>query len=188
MSTVRTFIAIMLDGSLHHTLSEIVERFASSKAAVKWVAPENTHVTLKFLGNVEEERLPEVYAACERAAEGFEPIDLEMKAVGCFPSMNRPRVVWLGIEKGVELVEKLQQSVEGELERIGFAREERGFSAHLTIGRVKGQKGISNLCRLLEEEKNVFIGSMRADKISVMKSKTAPAGPIYTELKAIPLK
>lgn len=188
MGTVRTFIAIMLDGSLHNTLTEVVEKFASSKASVKWVAPENTHVTLKFLGNVDEERLPEICAACERAAEGFGHIELEMKAVGCFPDMNRPKVVWLGIEKGTEQVERLQEKVEAELERIGFAREERGFTAHLTIGRVKGRQGISNLCRLLEEERNVFIGSMRADKISVMKSKTLPTGAVYTELKAIPLE
>jgi len=188
MATVRTFVAIMLDGSLHRTLTEVVERFASSKASVKWVAPENTHVTLKFLGNVDEERLTEVYEACERAADGIGPIDLEMKAVGCFPGMKRPRVVWLGIEKGEEHVRELQQRVESELERMGFAREERTFTAHLTIGRVKGRKGISNLCRLLEEERNVFIGLMRAEKISIMKSKTLPTGPIYTELKAIPLR
>jgi len=187
MPVVRTFIAINLHGSLHHTLTELVERFASSKASVKWVAPENTHLTLKFLGNVEEDRLPEVCAACERAAAGFGPIELEMKAVGCFPNIKRPRIVWLGIEKGAEEVKKLQQMVESELERIGFPKEEREFKAHLTIGRVKGRQGISNLCRLLEEERNIFIGSMRADKISVMKSKTLPSGPVYTELKAIPL-
>jgi 2'-5' RNA ligase len=185
---VRAFIAILLDGSLHNTLTEVVEKFASSKASVKWVAPENTHVTLKFLGSVAEELLPDVFSACERAAEGIGPIDLEMKAVGCFPDMNRPRVVWLGIEKGTELVERLQEKVETELEGIGFKREERGFTAHLTIGRVKGQKGITNLCRLLEEDRNVFIGAMRANKISVMKSETLPTGAVYTELKAIPLK
>ena len=188
MAQVRAFIAILLDGSLHNTLTEVVEKFASSKASVKWVAPENTHVTLKFLGNVDEESLPDVFAACERAAEGVGPMELEMKAVGCFPDMNRPRIVWLGIEKGAEQVEHLQEKVEDELERIGFKREERGFTAHLTIGRVKSRKGISNLCRLLEEDRNVFIGSMRADKISVMKSKTLPTGAVYTELKAIPLR
>ncbi len=188
MPVVRTFIAINLDGSLHHTLTEVVERFASSKASVKWVAPENTHITLKFLGNVDEDRLAEVYAACEIAAEGFGPIDLEMKAIGCFPSLKRPRIVWLGIEKGAEDVKRLQQKVEAGLERIGFPNEEREFKAHLTIGRVKGRQGISNLCRLLEEDRNIFIGSMRADKISVMKSKTMPSGPVYTELKAIPLQ
>ena len=189
MAQIRVFIAIPLDGSLHTTLTEVVEKFALSKASVKWVAPENTHVTLKFLGSVDDEKdLPGVFAACERAAEGFAPIELEMRAVGCFPDMNRPRVVWLGIEKGAEQVERLQKKVENELQRIGFEREERGFTAHLTIGRVKSQKGINNLCRLLEEDRNVFIGSMRANKISVMKSKTLPTGAVYTELKAIPLK
>jgi 2'-5' RNA ligase len=188
MAAVRTFIAIMLDGSLHNTLTEVVEKFASSKASVKWVAPENTHVTLKFLGNVDEARLEEVYTACERATEGFGPIELEMKAVGCFPTMNRPKIVWLGIERGTDLVKEIQQSIESELELAGFPSEQREFTAHLTIGRVKGKEGISNLCRLLEEDRNVFIGSMRAEKISVMKSKTTPAGAIYTELKSIPLK
>ena len=184
---VRTFIALTLDGSLHKTLSEVIDRFASSRASVKWVTPQNVHATLKFLGNVEEARLPEVFAACENAAGGFKPIELEVRAVGCFPDMRRPRVVWLGIEKGDEALKKLQKTVENELELIGFPKEEREFRAHLTIGRVKGKEGIARLCRLIEEERNVFIGSMRAEKISVIKSKTLPSGPVYTELKAIPL-
>ena len=188
MAPVRTFVAITLDGSLHNTLHEVIEKFAASKASVNWVAPQNVHVTLKFLGNVEEERLPAIFSACEKAAEGFSPIDLEVRAVGCFPTLARPRVVWLGLEKGKEAVRELQRSVERELELIGFPKEEREFTAHLTIGRVKGKQGISRLCRLLEEERNIFIGSMRAASISVMKSKTLPSGPVYTELKAVPLQ
>jgi 2'-5' RNA ligase len=188
MAPVRTFIAIKLDGSLHNTLNEVIEKFAASKASVKWVAPQNVHITLKFLGNVEEERLPAIFSACEKAAEGFSPIDLEVRAVGCFPTSARPRVVWLGLEKGKETVRELQHSVERELELIGFPKEERGFRAHLTIGRVKGKQGINRLCRLLEEERNIFIGSMRSTTISVMKSQTLPSGPVYTELKAVALQ
>ncbi|MBI4832474.1 MAG: RNA 2',3'-cyclic phosphodiesterase [Candidatus Lindowbacteria bacterium] len=170
MATVRTFIAITMAGSLHKTIGEVIDKFSSSKASVKWVEPHNAHVTIKFLGIVEEARLPEVFAACEKAAEGFNPIDIEVKAVGCFPSMKRPKVVWLGIEKGAESIKQLQQRVEAELERIGFPKEDKPFKAHLTIGRMKGQQGMSRLCSLLEEERNVFIGSMRAEKLSVMKS------------------
>ena len=83
---------------------------------------------------------------------------------------------------------RLRKKVEDKLERIGFERDERGFTARLTIGRVKSQKGINNLCRPLEEDRNVFIGTMRAEKISVMKSKTLPTGAVYAELEAIPLK
>ena len=187
MAPVRTFIAIKLDGSLHNTLNEVIEKFAASKARVKWVASQNVHITLKVLGNIEEERLPDIFSACEKAAEGFSPIDLEVRAVGCFPTLARPRVVWLGLEKGKEAVKELQHSVERELELIGFPEEEREFRAHLTIGRVKGKEGITRLCRLIEEERNIFIGSMRVATISVMKSKTLPSGPFYTELKSISL-
>lgn len=187
MASIRTFISINLDGSLHKTLGEVIERFASSKASVKWVPPENAHLTFKFLGNIDESRLPEIVTACERAVEGTKPIDVEVRAVGCFPNMNRPRIVWLGVEKGREELRELQRKIERELEKIGFPGEDREFKAHLTIGRVKGRQGISKLCRLLEEDRNVFIGLMRADKISIMKSKTLPSGPVYTELKAIPL-
>jgi 2'-5' RNA ligase len=188
MAAVRTFISINLDASLHKSLSDVLRTLSSSKAGVKWVPPENAHLTLKFLGNVEETRLAEVFAACERAAGGVRQIDLEMRAVGCFPSVDRPRIVWLGVQKGVEELKQLQRKVEEELEQIGYPREDREFRAHLTIGRVKGKQGMSRLRRLLEQEKNIFIGSMRADKISVMKSKILPGGPVYTELKAIPLQ
>ena len=187
MAAVRTFVAITLHGSLHNTLSEIVSKLSSANAKVKWVKPENVHLTLKFLGNVEEERLPEVFSACERAAEGVSPIDLEMRALGCFPDTKSPRIVWLGIERGVEAVKRLQERVENEFTAVGFSREEKAFKAHLTIGRVKGKQGMSRLCRLLEEERNIFVGVMHAEKISVMKSKTLPAGPVYSEMKAIPL-
>jgi 2'-5' RNA ligase len=187
MGAVRTFIAIMLDASLHNTLTEVVGKFASTNASVKWVSPENTHVTLKFLGNIDEERLPDIYTACERAAEGLAPFDIEMRAVGCFPNIKRPKVVWLGVGKGIDALREISQRIEAELEDIGFPHEKRGFKAHLTIGRVKGRQGVSDLCRLLEENSDVVIGSMRAEKISVMKSKTLPSGPIYTELRAIQL-
>jgi 2'-5' RNA ligase len=187
MAAVRTFVAITLHGSLHETIGDIIDKLSASNAKVKWVEPENVHLTLKFLGNVEEERLPEVYEACERAAKGAGPIDLEMRALGCFPDVKNPRIVWLGIERGADVVKQLQERVESELRAIGFPKEDRPFRAHLTLGRVKGKQKLAVLCRLLDEKRNIFVGSMRAEKISVMKSKTLPTGPIYTELKAIPL-
>lgn len=188
MAQVRAFISINLAGSLHRTLTEVIEKFSAARASVKWVEPENAHLTLKFLGNVEEERLPEVFDACEQAVKGIGPIDMEVRAVGCFPNKNRPRIVWLGIEKGAERVKELQRRVESELERIGFPKEDREFKTHLTIGRVKGKQGISRLCQLLEEERNIFLGSMRTEKVSVMKSQTLPKGPVYTELRAVALE
>jgi 2'-5' RNA ligase len=187
VAAIRTFIAIMLDASLHGRLTEVVESLATSGASIKWVSPENTHITLKFLGNVDEARLPEIFAACRRAADGPIPFDIEMKTVGCFPDSRRPKVVWLGIGKGVEKVKELNQSIEAELESVGFSLEERAFRAHLTIGRVKGRQGIPGFCHMLEDKSDVIIGSMRAEKISVMKSKTLPSGPVYTELEAIRL-
>ena len=187
MAAIRTFIAMNLDTSLHGPIAKLIEKLSPSGASVKWVVPHNVHVTLKFLGNMEESLLPDVYAACERAAIGSEPIDLEIRTLGCFPNLNRPRVVWLGIEQRWDAVKQLQKKVERELELIGFPKEERKFKAHLTIGRVKAQKGIAGLRQLIEEEQNIVIGSMRAEKFSVMKSKTMPAGPIYNELKAVPL-
>jgi 2'-5' RNA ligase len=188
MAAVRTFIALNLDGSLLESIKKVIEKLASSKAGVKWVAPQNVHLTLKFLGNVEEARLPDIYAACERAASGSEPMELEIRQLGCFPNSKRPRVVWLGIEKDSEALIQLQNKVEHELELVGFPSENRKFTAHLTIGRVKGQQGISKLCQLIEEENNIFVGSMRADNFSVMKSRLLPSGPIYSELKAIPFR
>ncbi len=187
MAPVRTFVAIVIHDSLHATLDKLLEKLSSSNAKVKWVQPENVHLTLKFLGNVEEERLPEVFEACEGAAKNVSAIDIEMRALGCFPDPKSPRIVWLGIERGADAVRQLQQKVESELQAIGFPKEEKPFKAHLTIGRVKGKQGLSRLCRLLDDQKNIVIGSMRVQKISVMKSKTLPQGPVYTELKAIPL-
>lgn len=187
MAAVRTFVAILLDDSLRKSITEIIGKLSTSKAKVKWVEPENVHVTLKFLGDVEEERLPEVYAACERAAAGVGPINLEMRSIDCFPNRKNPRIVWLGVERGAEAVKRLQGRVESELAQIGFSADDKQFRAHLTIGRVKGKERLSMLGRLLDKEKNVLIGSMRAEKVSVMKSKLLPSGPEYTELKAIPL-
>ncbi|MBP6964421.1 MAG: RNA 2',3'-cyclic phosphodiesterase [Armatimonadetes bacterium] len=180
MEKIRTFIAVKLPGEVRRRLAEIEKRLMESGADVKWVPEENFHITLKFLGGVEQAKMSGVREAVERAASGVRPFDLGFAGVGSF---GRPtRVVWVGIESGRDELRSLAALVDGELAGVGFPREDRPFGAHVTLGRVRSPRGAESLRERIEELKNERAGSAPVDGVSVMRSELRPGGPVYTAL------
>jgi 2'-5' RNA ligase len=181
MEYVRTFIAIHLSEALRGKVSELQEILKKSGARVKWVENENLHITLKFLGGVERQKLQSIFDACCKVGESFYPFVLGLGSLGAFPSLKNPRVIWIGIEKGREEIQKLAKELNSNLEQLGFKSGEE-FKPHLTIGRVKGTE-----CRekLIEKITNTIIsvGELKVDRIYVMKSQLTREGPIYTIMK-----
>ncbi|MDI7277312.1 MAG: RNA 2',3'-cyclic phosphodiesterase, partial [Anaerolineae bacterium] len=135
---VRTFVAIELDVDLRTTLGELQGRLRRAPLARlgRWVAPEGIHLTLKFLGNVPAGRVPELGEALRRACARIAPFEIAIAGLGCFPSYQRPRVLWVGVEEPTGSLERLYSAVERELERVGFRPEGRPFTPHLTLARV----------------------------------------------------
>jgi RNA 2',3'-cyclic 3'-phosphodiesterase len=168
-------------------LSAEIERLRQVAGGVGWVAPENLHITLKFLGRVEEARLVLVRACLDRAAAGIGPFEIAIESLGAFPAPTRPRVIWAGVDKGLEPLAALAGRVERELAEMGFAPEARGFTAHVTLGRVREPRRNPALATALERAGAITLGALRVDRLSLMRSDLSPAGARYTELSAHPL-
>lgn len=186
MATVRAFIAIEMTPWLD-VLAQMQEelRCGPGGRAGRWVRPEAIHLTLKFLGDVPEERLANVYAAVDRACQGVGPLRICPSSLGCFPNAGNPRVVWVGVREETGQLSALQAAVEKELAALGFEREERPFRPHLTLARI--QRGASRAearelgqatltCSVPDEE------SIQVDEVCVIKSELTPGGAVYTRL------
>ncbi len=187
MDVVRTFVAVLIDEGIRERIADVQSRVKELATDVKWVAPDNFHVTLKFLGNVREDALPEVYSSVEQAVRGLEPFDLSFSGLGAFPSARRARVVWVGIENGVDRLRAMAALVEESLAKLNFEKEEKEFRAHITIGRVKTSRFLDELARGIGEVDARELGVQRVSSVAVMKSELRRDGPIYTSLRVINL-
>lgn len=188
MEKVRTFIAIKLTPEIISNISGVQEELKKSVIEVKWVKPENIHLTLKFLGHITPEELEKVKLATRETLKPFAPFEVSVSGLGAFPKIEYPRVIWVGIDKGKKELTKIASRIEENLAKIGFAKEKRGFSPHLTLGRIKSLKGGERLIETFTKLKAANLGSMRVTKISIMKSELRPLGPVYTSLEEIDLK
>jgi len=185
---MRIFIAVELPEEVKAEIGKIVESLKSIEAGVKWVEEKNVHITLKFLGEVKDndvERLKDIVKDVVADTKIFE---VDYKGLGTFPEGKTPRVIWVGIKKGTDELKKIADSLEVLLSKSGFRKEEREFSAHITIGRVKEKRNIGELKKSIEEKKNTKFGKSTVGHITIMKSTLSPKGPIYEVVEKIPLK
>ncbi len=190
---VRTFIAIELSAELKTQLAEAQARLKarSPGRTVKWVNPAGVHLTLKFLGNVPAGHIPAIASAIERAVAGHAAFAIHLAGLGCFPDLNRPRVVWVGVEGDLEALEALQRAVEKELNALGYPPEGRRFTAHLTLGRVRDDATPDERRHLGEAVRAIVLASgagLIVHQVSLMKSDLQPTGAVYTQLAAAKLK
>lgn len=153
-----------------------------------WTRPEGVHLTLKFMGEVSESKIPEIINGLRRAAEGIGSFRLEVGGVGTFPSPKNARVVWVGISGDVEKLSRLQSSVEETISGIGFERDKRAFTPHLTLGRIKYIRSRDTWLKALDEVKDSSVSGFDVSAISLMKSELKPSGAVYTEIGRVELK
>ena len=181
---MRTFIAIELPDNIKKEIEQLQAPFKKTGAFVSWVKSANIHVTLKFLGEVPEGKINEVFSATEKALEGAKKFTMSLKGTGVFPNLRRPRVIWIGSGSGEEELSHLAKRIEEEMKKIGFPKEKRKFSAHFTIGRVKSPKNIEKLMELVESS-DFQTEEIEVNEVVVMKSQLHSAGAIYTPLKKV---
>ncbi|MGB9836246.1 MAG: RNA 2',3'-cyclic phosphodiesterase [Candidatus Saccharicenans sp.] len=176
---MRSFIAIDLDENIKNSLTELVKVLKPAGQNIKWVARENFHLTLKFLGEINEAQAETVKQSLIQLSHKHRPFSLLLKGTGSFPpGQSRMRVIWVGIEAEPELF-NLQKELEEELERKGFPREERPFSPHLTLGRAKVPEKQERLKKELEKFSAQNFGQMTVKEIIFFQSILRPEGPIY---------
>ena len=181
MGKIRSFIAVDVDDErLKQQFAEFQKMLLDAGADVKLVAPENMHLTLRFLGEIDEGIVQEVTDAMNLV--GFQSFDIRFKGAGAFPSLSRINVVWVGIAAGDEELAKIAERLEPKLRAIGIPSDKKGFSPHLTVARVRTGRNKDRIAELLSELREKDFGSMRAESIMLKKSVLTPNGPIYSTI------
>jgi 2'-5' RNA ligase len=189
---LRTFIALEIPPAIQSAIAHSTASLKNDlpKKIVRWVAPQNVHLTLKFLGDVSSTTLEHLAEALKREAALHRTFSMSVGGLGAFPTPRRVRVIWVGLEAPPAL-ETLRRGVETAAAQLGYAPEERSFSPHLTIGRVGQTVSASDLQRIrtvLEATKVGALGTVRVEAVHIFKSDLQPGGSIYTHLYTLPMK
>ncbi len=180
----RTFIAVDFDNPLIvERVQELQRRIQESGAVIKAVEPQNLHITLWFLGELEQHRLDTVLREVREVR--FKEFKVMVKGMGYFPGGGRVNVIWLGVEDPSGGFDTILDQLLGKLGRHGFRYDERGFTPHLTIGRVKRVKDRQRLLQTINELKDIQVGEQEVMELKVKKSTLTPRGPIYSDLLVV---
>lgn len=184
---IRAFIAVEIAPDTITRIGAVIERLKPRSAAIRWVGAGNFHLTLKFLGNIDESQIEPIGAALFDALHLFPRLTINAKGLGVFPNPRRPRVLWVGLV-GNEIV-SLQAKVELALTPLGIAPEEKKFTPHLTIGRWRhGERTDGTLEQELGRWSDYEFGVSPIDEVILFQSDLKPAGAIYRRLKVVALK
>jgi len=183
MPRLRTFIAIDLGKPIRDRLVALQEALGRSAPGVKWVEPDNLHVTLLFLGEVDQREIAEVCRVVSETAASQPAFALTVGGTGCFPNARRPRILWAGLSAGTPEVVALHDALEPPLLELGcYRREERKYSPHVTLGRIRSERPPDGLEKALAKHQAWHAGETTISEIHVMASELTPNGPTYTVL------
>lgn len=178
---VRCFIAVECSNTeVVEGIRQVQDILDGSGGQLKHVEPENIHLTLKFLGEIDQHVVDEVAVIIKSIS--FEAFSFKVEEVGVFPNLNRPATIWAGITEGITELAAVFEEVDSKMGKLGFERERRRFQPHLTISRVKGGKNRDQLVEALLSLKDTVFGYVSVDRVIMKKSLLTPKGPIYTSL------
>ena len=186
MSVIRAFVAIELSEEIQSQLEEIIAELKRrlGDVPVRWVPVKNIHLTLKFLGDVSVANIDMLKEILKALASNHSKFSISVGGIGSYPKPQQPRVIWVGVEAPPELI-SVQRNIETEAARLGYAREHRAFSPHLTLGRVSrsaSAKEVRAIAEVLEGYKLGFIGVTRVNEIHLFRSDLLPSGAVYQRL------
>lgn len=181
MARIRTFLAIGLNEAVRDQLVMLQERLAETVGDVKWVEPKNLHLTLLFLGEVQDRDLPALCRAAQKAVAELPAFALNIEGAGCFPNTRRPRVLWVGAGAGTQQVVAVHDALEAALLELGcYRREERQYTPHVTLGRLRGEQADDTLGATLQKLRSWKAGECPVREVLVMSSQLTSHGPTYT--------
>jgi len=186
MAKIRTFIAIELPATLKQDVDRLIVTLKPLGEGVRWVRAANLHFTLRFLGDIEQDMVAKLAERLKGNLSKLKPFPLKLSGLGCFPNMNRPRVIWLGCDGDMEALKNLAYGVESACRDCGFGKADKKFSAHLTIGRIKNPRSLESFIGRLtdvEFESDEF----EVSEVVVFKSDLSPRGPTYTPVAKVSL-
>jgi len=186
---VRSFIALDISPSNLGTIKALQGELKRKVEGIRWVKSEGIHLTLKFLGNVKEERFEALCSSLKPLCAAHSPIELCPGMIGAFPALNRPRVIWLGVEGSLDALRSLWQDIEKDCFSAGFERDKRSFSPHLTLGRVKDfKKAAGRLGQAIEVAGDFPFEPFQVVTVHLYRSELRPEGAVYTKIMSFPLE
>jgi len=189
---IRSFIAVELPEEVRSGLHQLqAELKLAEHTFVKWVPPEGIHLTLKFLGNISPQRVAEITKVMEEASQGVSSFQLEVGGLGVFPNLRQPRVLWLGIGGEADKLVALQQRIDAALVPLGFAREARPFTPHLTLARLRERSSPQdrrNFGELVVKTPLEVNYKVDVNSVNLMKSQLLPGGAVYSRLAEVKFK
>jgi 2'-5' RNA ligase len=189
MARLRTFLAVGLTPALRKRLAALQETLRRGGADVKWVEEENLHVTLLFLGEVDERDVMAVCRAVSGVCAGLDGFEMTLSGVGGFPNPRRPRVAWVGVGAGAAELTALHDALEPPLLELGcYRREGRQYTPHVTLGRAAAEGGNGDLGEALRRQAGWFGGTQQVREVCVMSSRLTPQGPVYAPLSRAALR
>jgi len=186
MPVIRAFIAIDLSQEILERIDQMSLDLRSrlEEVPVRWVPADNIHLTLKFLGNVSTANLEMLKEIMGNVVANHHECDISVGGIGAFPKTHNPRVIWVGMEVPQELI-SLQHNIEIETARLGYSREHRPFSPHLTFGRVSrnaSSQDVRAIAEILDSYKVGFLGATRITSVYLYRSDLKPDGAVYTPI------
>jgi 2'-5' RNA ligase len=187
MRTIRTFIAMELGQQVNRETIRLIERLRDPTDGIRWVPTDNLHLTLKFLGDVDNTEVPEVCQVVHRVCADCEPFELTVAGLGGFPSLDRARVIYTGISDPTGSLTHIATELDRQFAKLGFKPEARDYTPHLTLGRVKkGSRRVGEeVAERLQREQHVQIGTMIIDAVQVIASFLDKQGPTYQVMDTI---
>lgn len=184
---MRTFIALTLPEQIRSRLALLQVELRETD--VKWTAPENIHLTLKFIGEIDEKTLDRIILTLEKFIPEKKSYYARVSALGVFPEIHSPRIIWIGLSEGNKESCDIAQEIEEKLSDTGISKEERAFTSHITIGRVRSGRNKDRLLRKINEINSLENEDLRflVDRVTVYKSTLTPKGPVYEAIKELRL-
>ncbi len=189
---IRTFLALELSDEARQGAVKLIDRLKAgirfTGAEPNWTPPDSMHLTIKFLGNVEESQVNQIKQRLAPVCGKLASFNFGVRGLGVFPSPERPKIIWLGVKHADEELQRLFRTVEETLARLGFEHEHRPFHPHLTAARLKSGKGAKAMMKILDQNRRHWCGECRADKLILFKSVLKPSGAEYSILKEFPFQ
>ena len=185
MAPIRTFIAIKIPQDILTQIAVLLSGLKTLGGRITWVKPENMHLTLKFLGKTDPVQVKNISEKLSQLVLSFNRFEIKFKGLGAFPNFRRPKIFWIGTVGDNSTLIQLANKIDRQMSEFGFKPENRRFSAHLTIGRVRDQGGIEPIINLLQKEENFTAGEFIVKQVFFIKSELTQQGPIYTTLEKL---
>ncbi len=182
MAKKRLFIGIFTEKEIFKGKYSKIKKEFGGILPGRWIKPENFHITLKFIGNVEEEKIPEIQKILEKYLDKLEDLNIEIKGLGAFPNIKNPKILFAKVEDKDGILKKLNAEIEEKLQELGIKKELKPFTPHITLKRIK-EVNVEKFIEKVKKFENLHFGKQKKGKINLIESITAPKGAVYKIIK-----